>query len=654
MLIFPSIMLLLVHFPFKLITFNKRCCLSTLKCTTKSIGGDSKIKINELHPSLDKFDSDGFKGNPNPISYHILINKEKHAGLTLNQVIENESFLNTSYLHKLIKFGAIYTSSTRDIISTSDSNNDNNNKLPPRFTRLLDKSELEQIINDDTSIVRLRMHVNPLRKPHAWNIDWKDTILHETDDYVAINKPPAIATVESVDNLYENSKYQILNLMRTRKKNGTKTKSIDHSNNDEEINIYPAGRLDIPTSGVVVYPKTSSFANEIFKSMKDGKVIKEYHALTNTQVPVGMIKHAYKKHSKSNRPVHNPTLLRKYDQKLLEIEDDLHLEIERIAMVDFHNNDVGEDINKLVNMNKLNTNIGLYDADKTDKNMEKGMKERERDGTDRLNALIKRNQEFMLVLKELEKRQVKAWKKALKEWHRNNSNNNNGNNSSSNNNSNSGNNSNSNSNEKEDEKQEDEEYPSRSQWKLAALQILSCTPCSSSSNDTNRGIDGNGSIGNTKIKEDWQWKWQDHHPLDDKKDYSRYEDYRRPLYESHIQLLTGKTHQIRLQLAALNAAIIGDVQYIPVEGMFDTSIATTTITNNYHKNGSDDSSSSSSNGNNNSSNSSKSSSRTKKHGDGTDIFGLKPDHIGLHCSSFKIPHLGIDVTCTPPWRERLE
>ena len=109
-----------------------------------------------------------------------------------------------------------------------------------------------------------------------------------------------------------------------------------------------------------------------------------------------------------------------------------------------------------------------------------------------------------------------------------------------------------------------------------------------------------------------------------------------------------------MQLAALDAAIIGDVQYIPVEGMFDTSIATTTITNNYHKNGSDDSSSSSSNGNNNSSNSSKSSSRTKKHGDGTDIFGLKPDHIGLHCSSFKIPHLGIDVTCTPPWRERLE
>ena len=40
----------------------------------------------------------------------------------------------------------------------------------------------------------------------------------------AINKPPAIATVESVDNLYENSKYQILNLMRTRKKKRNKNK----------------------------------------------------------------------------------------------------------------------------------------------------------------------------------------------------------------------------------------------------------------------------------------------------------------------------------------------------------------------------------------------------------------------------------------------
>ena len=41
------------------------------------------------------------------------------------------------------------------------------------------------------------------------------------------------------------------------------------------------------------------------------------------------------------------------------------------------------------------------------------------------------------------------------------------------------------------------------------------------------------------------------------------------LYESDITLLTGKTHQIRLQLSAMGAPIIGDTRYQPVSGLLD-------------------------------------------------------------------------------------
>lgn len=64
------------------------------------------------------------------------------------------------------------------------------------------------------------------------------------------------------------------------------------------------------------------------------------------------------------------------------------------------------------------------------------------------------------------------------------------------------------------------------------------------------------------------------------------------LYESIIELHTGRTHQIRLQFSALGCALVGDTRYTPTEGLLD---------------------------------------EEGGHGDGTDKFGPDPQYVGLQC-----------------------
>lgn len=90
------------------------------------------------------------------------------------------------------------------------------------------------------------------------------------------------------------------------------------------------------------------------------------------------------------------------------------------------------------------------------------------------------------------------------------------------------------------------------------------------------------------------------------------------VWECEIDLITGRTHQIRLQMSALGFPLWGDSRYIPIAGMLDDGVQ-----------------------------------------DGSGFFGMEPTTgIGLHCSSVEVceedlvivPGVSRFVASEPWWR----
>lgn len=89
------------------------------------------------------------------------------------------------------------------------------------------------------------------------SVDWRQTIVHENDDFVVVNKPAGIPCNPTAANFHEN----VLESVRRALGCGA---------------LFNPHRLDVGTSGILVLGKTKAFATEFGNAIKRREVTKVY------------------------------------------------------------------------------------------------------------------------------------------------------------------------------------------------------------------------------------------------------------------------------------------------------------------------------------------------------------------------------------------
>lgn len=124
---------------------------------------------------------------------------------------------------------------------------------------------------DETFV--MRVHTAPKRYPLPMNIS--SLIISEDENLVVINKPSGLPTHATLDNKVENAQAYLSENLK--------------------IPILTTHRLDIDTSGVLVFAKTPRSQAHINSLFEKRKVKKEYTAVTSQFVAPGKYSHWMKK-----------------------------------------------------------------------------------------------------------------------------------------------------------------------------------------------------------------------------------------------------------------------------------------------------------------------------------------------------------------------
>jgi 23S rRNA pseudouridine1911/1915/1917 synthase len=117
----------------------------------------------------------------------------------------------------------------------------------------------------------IRVHQNPRRFPIE-NFKWPEQKIFETDDLLVIDKPHGLPVHPTVDNIQENLAALLEN----------------------EIGqpVYVTHRLDVGTSGLLIFAKSKAAQIQINQSLMQNEVRKLYRALVHgTNVPTGELLH---------------------------------------------------------------------------------------------------------------------------------------------------------------------------------------------------------------------------------------------------------------------------------------------------------------------------------------------------------------------------
>lgn len=106
----------------------------------------------------------------------------------------------------------------------------------------------------------LRIHSQP-RRFQKNLLNWPDSLVFENQDFLVINKPSGIPVHPTVDNSCENLKSLLDEKMKAE--------------------VFVTHRLDIPTSGLIVYAKTKEFQKKFNFYLKNRQIQKLYRCLVH-------------------------------------------------------------------------------------------------------------------------------------------------------------------------------------------------------------------------------------------------------------------------------------------------------------------------------------------------------------------------------------
>jgi 23S rRNA pseudouridine1911/1915/1917 synthase len=155
----------------------------------------------------------------------------------LGQILHSELSLEQKQIRDLLSLGAIYLNHQR--------------------VRSLD--DIDQVINPGDY---LRAHLEPRRFPLATQVrllEKSELVVFENSEMLIINKPVGVPVHPTVDNQVENMLF-----------------ALGQIYNQE---LFITHRLDIPTSGLIVYAKTKDFQRQFNTLLTAGKVRKIYSAI---------------------------------------------------------------------------------------------------------------------------------------------------------------------------------------------------------------------------------------------------------------------------------------------------------------------------------------------------------------------------------------
>lgn len=124
----------------------------------------------------------------------------------------------------------------------------------------------ERVLDATTHVgadAHLRVHLRPKRHPVATAIDWRELILHESADFVVVEKPRGVPVHETVSNARENVRACLGAAL------GEASASA----------LQCPHRLDTPTRGLLVVARSKRFLSAFNALLRERRVRKVYRAL---------------------------------------------------------------------------------------------------------------------------------------------------------------------------------------------------------------------------------------------------------------------------------------------------------------------------------------------------------------------------------------